>query len=57
LEDPDWVETIDNINQVLKDPFSDRVGYLLYKIIDEESKRLFVEANVKAFMPWSPLNE
>ena len=56
MDDPEWVDILDQISQALKDPFSSRVGLLLYRIAEEETKRQYIEKFVSDFLPWNPNN-
>jgi hypothetical protein len=50
-EDPEYLELIENFKNCVRYPFSTRVGWLTFRVVDEMLKRLFVKRVSDKYMP------
>jgi len=49
--DPESVELLENFTSCMKYPFSERVGWLCYRILDEIFKKIYLKKCAEMFMP------
>ncbi|CDW78073.1 ef hand family protein [Stylonychia lemnae] len=49
--DPECVELLENFQNCMRYPFSERVGWLCYRTVDETLKRLYLKKSSEMFMP------